>query len=93
MTLDALEHALGYTLTINEDGDPVSSGAAEYSIYDLLDFMAGCTGDEGVVKVSENVYDDYRPHYTHNSVIRALIAEVRRLRELEAARGESSNVG
>jgi hypothetical protein len=44
LTLDAVEHALGYSLTIDDDGNPVSSGAADYSLHTLLDFMAGCMG-------------------------------------------------
>lgn len=45
-TLIAVEHALGYSLTIDDDGNPVSSGAADYSLSDLCDFMAGCVGDD-----------------------------------------------
>jgi hypothetical protein len=44
ITLDAVEHALGYSLTLDENDRPVSSGAADYSLSTLLDFMAGCVG-------------------------------------------------
>lgn len=80
VTLVALEHALDYTLTLDDEGNPISSGAAEYSIHTLLDFLAGCLDDDGLVEGSDGVYTDDRPHYTERDVILALIGEVRRLR-------------
>lgn len=94
-TLQALEHAMGGALTFDRpDGAPDDGGpwlvGAEYSMSTLLDFLAGCTGEDPNQEVLEEglyagdspriVYDT-RVHYSERDVIKALIAEVRRLRE------------
>lgn len=70
VTLLAVEHALNYSLIINEDGNPASSGKADYSFYELMDFLA---------KVGPDPEDGFQT-YSHSDVIRALIAEVLILR-------------
>lgn len=72
---------------------------ADFSLSRLLDFLAGCTGRDPHEELihsgdpdlpdyagAEVVYDT-RPHYSEHDLIRALIAEVRRLRA-EAALSE-----
>lgn len=65
---------------------------ADYSLAGLLDFLAGCTGrdpNEVVLREADptlpgfmgaEIVEDTRTHYSEHDVIRALIAEVRRLR-------------
>jgi hypothetical protein len=78
------------------DADPDDDGpwltGADYSLATLLDFLAGAQGRDpnAVVLVEGNptlpgwagaeVIEDTRLHYSDHDVIRALIAEVRRLR-------------
>ena len=79
-----------------EDEGPWLVGAS-YSLATLLDFLAGCTGrdpNEELIRPgdperpgyegAEVVYDT-RPHYSEHDLIRALIAEVRRLRDGEGS--------
>jgi hypothetical protein len=95
VTLAAVEHALGGALSDADDEGPWLVGA-DYSLDRLLDFMAGATGrdpDEELIwegdpdrpgwEGAQIVYDT-RPHYHQHDIIRALIAEVRRLREASA---------
>ena len=100
ITLNNVEHALGGALDRDPDADPDDDFpfklvGAEFSLDQLLDFMAGTTGrdlDEelihpGILDLpgwagAEVVYD-MRIHYHTHDVIRALIAEVRRLRSEE----------
>lgn len=90
--LDSIEHALGGTLTLErpEDADPDDDGpwliGADYSLHQLLDFIAGHDeenlihlGDSGGIPTYEYPFPLYHP----NDVIRALITEVRRLRTPE----------
>jgi hypothetical protein len=48
-TLLAVEHAMGYYLTFEaEDGsrlDEPRGAGADYSLYELMDFLAGCVGE------------------------------------------------
>lgn len=80
--LDALEHALDGSLDVI-DGEPVLVGA-EYSIHDLLDFLAGVDKSNATRLDDDDdgtaVYLLHDPTYSLADVIRALIAEVRRLR-------------
>jgi len=85
VTLAAVEHALGGSLTY--EGDELVRVGADYSLWDLLDFMAGATGEDPDQEVLHRDWDgtpdlvvDHRQHYTPNDIIAALIAEVRRLR-------------
>jgi hypothetical protein len=90
-TLLALEHALGGAYTVDPDGTHHLVGA-DYSMTELLDFLAGCTGrdpNEELIREGREdsndwrdapIYYDTRIHYSEHCVIRALIAEVRRLR-------------
>lgn len=98
MTLGMVEHALDYTLTFDgEDGEVLDEPrgiGAEFSLSQLCDFMSGTTTDPlGVVEHHGTVETffgpaemtvDPRPHYTSADIIRALIAEVRRLRSADA---------
>ncbi len=57
-TLSAVEHALGGSLSMDaEDGGsldaPVRVGA-DYGLHELLDFLAGCTGREGMYRVDSD---------------------------------------
>lgn len=94
VTLAAVEHAFGAAITFDTDewGEPDLDNprliGADYSLHTLLDFMSGTTSDDHpLVEVKERDWDgtprvivDERPHYTERDIIRALIAEVRRLR-------------
>jgi hypothetical protein len=95
VALAQLEHALGTSLTFQApDGteldEPIPYGG-EYTLPTLLDFWAGVREDpDGVVRqVGEAtgipVFYDPRPHYSERDVIRALVTEVRRLRDEAAA--------
>lgn len=91
-TLLAVEHAMAGALRLDDDGNPVLVGA-DYSMSDLLDFLAGCAGEDPnrellnpadvAVRGEIPFYRDSRVHYHEHDVIRALIAEVRRLRTTE----------
>ncbi|HZQ33706.1 MAG TPA: hypothetical protein VFB19_18490 [Mycobacterium sp.] len=85
-TLDQIEHALGGSLGF-ADGDPEPHlVGADFSLSALLDFLSGY--DESRLVQAVNEYDtpipdtfEYPdPIYHVNDVLRALIAEVRRLR-------------
>lgn len=97
LTFERPDHAL------SDAGDegPWLIGA-DYSLGTLLDFLAGCTGrDPNEVLIQEGtpgldgwagaeIVEDTRTHYSEHDLIRALIAEVRRLRptdELTDTRG------
>lgn len=72
MTLSALEHAL----------------TSSYTVTDLLDFLAGCVGEDPNEEwIDAGIVYDTRIHYHEHDVIRALITEIRRLR------GEDDQVG
>lgn len=79
--LDAVEHALG--AVIDESG---TLTGAEFSLHDLLDFYAG-VDPANVTLVDATglfglpVYESHDVHYHAHDVIRALIGEVRRLRD------------
>lgn len=78
-TLLAVEHALGGSLTV-EDGQPILVGA-DYSLWDLLEFLSGYDPDKSV-PIGDGVYEYVGgPIYHPDDVIRALVAEVRRLRK------------
>lgn len=97
-TLLALEHSMKGALTFDRpDGAPDDGGpwlvGADYSFHQLLDFLAGCTGEDPnavVIDPGDAMWNDIRGarivydtriHYSEFDVIRALIKEVRRLRD------------
>lgn len=86
-TLLAVEHALDTTLSYNEAGELVNVGS-DYSMSQLLDLLSGVDPEKW--KPAVNEYDteipdmvEYTggPIYHTNDIIRALIDEVRRLRQ------------
>jgi hypothetical protein len=86
VTLAVLEHALGGSYTVGEDGQPRLQGA-DCSVSRLLEMLSGY--DESKLVPALNEYDtpipdtfEYPdPVYHINDVVRALIAEVQRLRD------------
>lgn len=108
VTLDAIEHSLGYCLTFDgENGEQLDQPrgiGADYSLSTLLDFLSGALGrDPNEVLISPGrdesdlpewergrnwanaeIVEDTRVHYTERDLIRALIGEVRSLRESRA---------
>ena len=86
-TLDQIEHALGGSLTFDQDSTEPRLLRADFSLSRLLDFLSGY--DESRLIQAVNEYDtpipdtfEYPdPIYHVNDVLRALIAEVRRLRD------------
>lgn len=94
-TLLAVEHAMGGAYTVDDDGTHHLVGA-DYNLAQLLDFMAGTTGQDPNEEVIDpgdpdlpgyagaRIVYDTRIHYTEHDLIRALIAEVRRLRGAES---------
>lgn len=84
--LDSIEHALKAVFTIDDHGDP-QIHEAEYSLSQLLDFWSGFDHADGVFDGyigDVPVYVHEKPNLTELDVIRALVAEVRRLRNQEA---------
>lgn len=86
--LDRLEHALGTCWTYNDDGERVHHGG-DYTLAELLDFLSGYDPaleiplGEGPGLFGDDVeWTEYPfPIYSEHDIVRALIAEVRRLRE------------
>lgn len=84
-TIDQIEHALGGSFTVDEAGVHTLVGS-DFTFDQLLNFLSGY--DESKLTPSVNEYDtpipdqfEYPdPIYRPTDVIRALIAEVRRLR-------------
>lgn len=95
VTLLAVEHALGASLTYDrpEHAGPDEEGpwviGADYTLHQVLDLLGGTYDPPGLdaddnpalVRISENLYRDVRVHYSERDLIRALVAEVRRLRD------------
>lgn len=82
--LDSIEHALGAVFTIDEEGEHQIQGA-EYSLSQLLDFWSGFDRADGVQDGYINdipVYVFEKPTLHEHDLIRALVAEIRRLRDL-----------
>jgi hypothetical protein len=86
--LDRVEHALGTCWTYDYDGTRVHHGG-DYTLPELLDFMSGYdpalaipTGTAPGPFGDDVEWTEYPfPTYHEHDVIRALVAEVRRLRE------------
>jgi hypothetical protein len=81
--LDLLEHALGGLYEVDDDFGTRLVGA-DYSLPQLLDFLSGYDPEQ-VVPLGGGI-EEYvgGPLYTRDDIIRALIAEVRRLRGTDA---------
>jgi hypothetical protein len=79
ITLDLLEHALDARLTFTEDGTLTHVGA-DMTVPQLLDFLSGY--DPSLSEPTEHPDIKVYPHpiYHEHDVLRALVAEVRRLR-------------
>lgn len=88
--LDAIEHALGTSLTFTaEDGSELPEDmprrvGGDYGLQQLLDFWAGIDpNEEGILTGyagSIPIYDMPGVYLTEHDLVRALIAEIRRLR-------------
>ena len=88
-TLDQLEHALNTCITITDDGEWKPVGG-EFTMPKFLHFMSGYDperstfvgyGDLASTGNDIPIYEHWDQVYSEHCVIRALIAEVRRLRE------------
>lgn len=83
--LDSIEHALNAVYTVDDQGEHQIHGA-EYNLSQLLDFWSGFDHADGVLDSyigDVPVYVHEKPTLTEKDVIRALVAEVRRLRGLD----------
>ena len=79
--LDLVEHALNGALDDNHE-----LVGAEFSLHQLLDFLSGYDPAK-VEQIGEDIYKYVGgPLYHYTDIIRALIAEVRRLRPQETDR-------
>lgn len=86
-TLAAVEHALGASLTFDEDDVLMERPrviGADFTLSTLLDFLAGVRDDPHgmmeLIREDPEVWYDPRPHYSLQDVIGALISEIRMLR-------------
>lgn len=80
--LTAIEHALNAVYTLNAEGQPQTTDA-DYNLPQLLDFWSGFDRDDGVHDGYIDgvpVYVFEKPTYSERDLLRALVAEVRRLR-------------
>jgi len=83
--LNAIEHALGAVYVVDDDGEHQITGA-EYNLSQLLDFWSGHDHNDGILVDQwgdTKVYGYTKPVYHEKDLIRALVAEVRRLREAQ----------
>lgn len=94
MTLDMVEASLDYCLTVDEEtGEHVPVDPDVASLGDLCSFLSGTTTDPlGLIEhhgVVDTIFGpaemtvDPRPTYTERDIIRSLINEVRRLRDVD----------
>ena len=86
--LSRYEEALGAAFGVDGDGRHYLA-EGEFTITRLLEFYSG-TDDSKVTMLGEAggvpVYEHPDPAYTRDDLIRALIAEVRSLRQAQAAK-------
>lgn len=96
-TLDQLEHALNTAIDYTEDGERICVGG-EFTMSKFLDFMSGYDPDRSTLIGHTDtipgteiptdhavpIYEHWDQHYSEHCVMRALIAEIRRLRTEEA---------
>lgn len=80
-TLDQVEHALGGAFTVDDDGTH-RLGGADFSLSRLLDFLSGYDPNRLEATDDPDVFVYEGAVYHPNDVIQALIAEVRRLRDV-----------
>lgn len=78
ITLDAILHSLNGAFTVDEEGNHTLVGA-DYTLSDLLDFLSGYDKSK-LIQEGPNIYLYPDPVYTEHCVIRALIEEIKRLR-------------
>ena len=85
VALENIKHALNGSFTVGEDGTHHLVGA-DFSLNQLLDFYSGYDKNK-LVKMedvqmfgSDEVYEYPDPVFHYTDVIRALIAEIERLR-------------
>lgn len=88
-TLDQLEHAVNTSTEVGEDGERRCVGG-DFTMSEFLDFMSGHDpgrstlvgyGDLAGTGNDIPIYESWDQHYSEHDVIRALVAEVRKLRE------------
>lgn len=75
-TLDLLEHALDP----RAHGDPEAESSSVWPLLTMMSELGGSDTTAVEEEVSEGVVVMRDPHYHDHDVIRALVAEVRRLR-------------
>lgn len=92
--LDAIEHALGAVYTFDDhdqalglaDSEPILTGA-DYTLDQLLRFWSGAdpveAGELAGYAGDSPIYTSHKPCYSERDLLKALIAEVRRLRAKE----------
>lgn len=81
--LSALEHALSAVTDFDADGERITLGA-DYTLSQLLNFWSGYDPQDGVMTgyIDDTpVYQQAKPCLSEFDLIRALVAEIRRLRE------------
>lgn len=91
-TLDQLEHALNTCVAGpvslpfgGEPEEPRKLVGGEFTLSQFLDFMSGHDPRRATLVGEVDgipIYESWDRRYSENDVIRALIAEIRRLREL-----------
>lgn len=92
MALEALMHGMAGAYDVDDEGNhvlvPMNGEGGEFSFHDVLHFYAGYDPSLVVAMLDEDGHEipdvvEYTgPSYHYHDVIRALIAEVRRLRAL-----------
>lgn len=87
ITLAGIEHALTAHVDASDPDNPRAIGA-EFGLPTLLAFLSGTCNEPagGLEQVAHGTEFDRRPQYAVNDVIRALIVEVRRLRDAQGDR-------
>ena len=75
-TLDLLDHALDP----RSHGDPAAETSSVWDLLRMMSEMAGSDVNAVEEEVSDGVFMMRDPHYHDHDVLKALIAEVRRLR-------------
>jgi len=93
-TLDQLEHALNTCVEVTDEG-PWKRIGGDFTLSDYLHFLSGYDPERrtfigyiGGVPGADNLFDgnaipayeSWDPSYSEHDVIRALVAEIRRLR-------------
>lgn len=82
-TLDQVEHSLSGAYEVTDDGEHRWVGS-DFPLPRLLDFLSGYNEDRSVhigYAGGTPIYEHLDPVYSERDLTRALIAEVRRLRD------------